>query len=905
MKNNWIIFEIENDKVITHLYETVNIKEEYNTPLKGLSNEEIIKNFANDIQALIPFENILGAFLSVKEEKSLVKKGVCDFGYGLTDPTNDLSDYLNVPVAAKSRTFLSRDITEIFPEVAESYSWELNYYGYIGGKQNRSQESLLTVGNGYLGVRGSLSESKASDDHYPASYVAGIYNRQTTRVADRDVVNEDFVALPNWTLTNFSIDGDRVDVNSETIVELNRTLLLKTSELTIEAIIKDAQGRETKVVTQRIVSFDRRHVALQKYSVTPLNYDGVITIESAIDGDIINYGVDRYRSLNSDHLTNKIANHHEQYTQLYVETNESQIGIFTAMKHSVSHENAETATFVNNGLSGYCAKQKVAMNEAFVVTKFAGIVTSKEVSSDLGTFIYDELNRVDTYEQIVAENVESWKVIWNKIDIKISNDVLSQKILRLHAYHLIVSASSNNETLDASVTARGLHGEAYRGHIFWDEIFVLPFYDLHFPKAARQILMYRYDRLEKARENAKAHGYEGAMFPWQSGSDGSEETQTYALNPVTGEWHEDSSSYQRHVSLAIAYNAWYYTNVTNDIEFMQSYGAEMIFEVARFWSSRSVKDETTGRFTIDKVMGPDEFHEGYPGQHGGGVRDNAYTNMMVAWLFGKVTEIKEILGDHFTTVANKLNLSDAEISHWENIRKGLNLVINEQGIISQYDGYFDLKELDWNFYREKYGNIYRMDRLLKAEGESADDYKVAKQADTLMTFYNLDKDVIDAILADLNYEMPEDYLERNLMYYLDRTSHGSTLSRIVHAKLAKMINNDELSWQLYTEALGSDYRDVQGGTTAEGIHTGVMAATIDVAITTFAGVDTRGTELAIKPRLPKQWDDMKFNLDFKGVNYAFEISKNEIRILTSNTVILNANNATINVEKDVVSVIKY
>jgi trehalose/maltose hydrolase-like predicted phosphorylase len=173
-----------------------------------------------------------------------------------------------------------------------------------------------------------------------------------------------------------------------------------------------------------------------------------------------------------------------------------------------------------------------------------------------------------------------------------------------------------------------------------------------------------------------------------------------------------------------------------------------------------------------------------------------------------------------------------------------------------------------------------MDRLLKAEGKSADDYKVAKQADTLMTFYNLDKQQVDQILVDLGYSMPEDYLRKNMEYYLARTSHGSTLSRVVHAQLADMIGDRQMSWELYADALSSDYNDIQGGTTAEGIHAGVMAGTIMIAISTFAGVDTRGEILSINPDLPDSWKTISFKLRFKRVNYQFDISKESLHILT-------------------------
>ena len=182
-----------------------------------------------------------------------------------------------------------------------------------------------------------------------------------------------------------------------------------------------------------------------------------------------------------------------------------------------------------------------------------------------------------------------------------------------------------------------------------------------------------------------------------------------------------------------------------------------------------------------------------------------------------------------------------------------------------------------------------MDRLLKAEGKSADDYKVAKQADTLMAFYNLDKMQVDHILSDLDYQLPSDYLAKNLEYYLARTSHGSTLSRVVHAQLAEIAGDKELSWRLYFDALTSDYNDIQGGTTAEGIHAGVMAGTVMIALNTYAGVDIRSEILKINPTLPEQWKKLDFNLRFKGVKYSFEISNNSTQITTDKDTVVIIN----------------
>jgi len=186
------------------------------------------------------------------------------------------------------------------------------------------------------------------------------------------------------------------------------------------------------------------------------------------------------------------------------------------------------------------------------------------------------------------------------------------KILRLHIFHIYQTISHNSIGHDIGVPSRGWHGEAYRGHIFWDELYIFPYLNLHMPQLARSLLMYRYYRLPKARQAAKENGYDGAMYPWQSGSNGREESQKIHLNPKSGRWIPDNSNLQRHINAAIPYNVWLYYQTTGDMDFFTTYGAEIILSTALFWSSIAELNLKTGRYEINGIMGPDEYHTGYP-----------------------------------------------------------------------------------------------------------------------------------------------------------------------------------------------------------------------------------------------------------------------------------------------------
>ncbi|MDY0104182.1 MAG: HAD-IA family hydrolase [Lentimicrobium sp.] len=774
-------------------------------------------------------------------------------------------------------------INQWFEKGLEDDQWGINYHAFDPEKE-RTREALLTVGNGYLGTRGAMEETKSSKSHSPGTYIAGLYNRLESKVGDRMIENEDFVNVPNWLAVNFRIDGESwFDFDHAELSEFKKHLDFRTGVFTREMVVTDSIGRQTRVVSRRVASMENPHLAALQYEVTPLNYNGNIALQSGIDGDIINEGVDRYKQLNQKHLQSHQQGYSEHLVWVSVTTTQSNIQIAEAAEHRL---------FKNNNILEITGVAEIIPSKAFLhyavpmqrgetlrMEKNVAVFTSK--SDDVADPLFEArilATKQQSFDEILKESAKSWSELWKKIDVKIEGNRIDQKLLRLHLYHLMVSASPHNATIDASFTARGLHGEAYRGHIFWDELFILPFYSMNFPETAKATLLYRYNRLDKARVYAKEYGYSGAMYPWQSGSDGREETQIVHLNPLTGDWGDDYSSLQRHVSLAIAYDVWDYYHTTCDLAFIENYGAEMFLEICRFWASKAELNKETGRYTIGKVMGPDEFHEQYHDATEGGLRDNAYTNIMVAWAFNKAFDLLGKLGDSAKVLQQKLQLNDEELYHWKEVSQKLNLVISDEGIISQYDGYFDLKELDWDHYKKKYGNIYRLDRILKAEGKSADEFKVAKQADTLMTFYNLDDEEVRSILQNMGYQVNSAYLKENMSYYLGRTSHGSTLSRVVHALLANMIGDRELSWELYQDALGSDYVDIQGGTTAEGIHLGVMAGTVLIAMHAYAGLNLRGEFIRIEPNMPKAWRSIRFGFSFRGQRFNLKVCQNGFSI---------------------------
>ncbi len=770
-----------------------------------------------------------------------------------------------------------------FAEGLVAEQWSLSDNEYLPELES-TREALLTVGNGYFGTRGAQEECAAGAGNYPGTYIAGVYNRLSSLIGGRDVENEDLVNCTNWLPMTFRVDGgDWFDPNEWRILEFSRGLDFRTGVLQRTIRVSDAQGRETEVRSWRLASMADPHLAALRYVVTPLNYSGTLSIRSGLDGDLVNGGVERYAALANHHLEPVGVHGETDTSSVVVRTNESGIEIAAVARLSVRLDGGALEPKVRFDLGNASAQSRLDVDvtdgQAVEVDKLVAIFTSNDGDSLEPLASATAAVADSSFDEIRAASERAWQTIWERVDVAIDGDRMSQKILRLHLYHCVVTASPHTAALDVGIPARGLHGEAYRGHIFWDELFILPLYNLHFPDTARASLLYRHRRLGAARGYAREHGYEGAMYPWQSGSDGREETPTVHLNPVSGRWGPDYSSLQRHVSLAVAFGTWEYYAATHDMEFLSDYGAEMFVELARFWAGISSFNTETGRYEISGVMGPDEFHEKYPGADSGGVKDNSYTNIMVAWLLRTTAQVLIAIGPEARRrVAAKTGLNDEESEAWDDIAARLNLCISDDGVLEQFDGYFELEDLDWDAYRQEYRSIGRMDRLLKAEGKSPDEYKVAKQADALMPFFVLSDHELRTILSSLGYEPGPEFLRRNFAYYLERTSHGSTLSRLVHADLASRAGCPEVSWELFRQALLSDYTDTQGGTTKEGIHTGVMAGTVLLALRAYAGLDIGGPAVSVAPCLPARWRTVRFNVGFRGVRYHFEVGREKIRV---------------------------
>jgi trehalose/maltose hydrolase-like predicted phosphorylase len=745
--------------------------------------------------------------------------------------------------------------------------WLLRYEGWDPGAE-ALREALCALGNGRFVTRGAAPERRAGGGHYPGTYAAGVFNRLTDEVAGRTVTNESIVNLPDWQSFTFRLDdGPWLDLSAVTVTGYVQELDLRRGVLTRRFRIEDAQGRRTSVAQRRLVSMSDPCLAGLDCTLRAENWSGPLTVRSGLDGRVTNDGVARYRGLGGHHLSTVEGHVCDGLLTLGAETSQSRIRIGLAARHRVLVDGTvQPVVPLPAGEPRFAAVDlplEMAPGRPVTVEKLVALCTSRDPGiGEPGEAARDELDRAGDFDAALARHELAWDHLWFRCDVEIEGPVRASLVLRLHVFHLLQTVSPHSIDLDVGIPARGLHGEAYRGHVFWDEMFVLPFLNLRLPDVARAMLLYRWRRLPQARAAARAAGHRGAMFPWQSGSTGREESQTLHLNPRSGRWLPDNSRLQRHIGLAVAYNTWRYYEATGDIDFLTEYGAELILSVAAFWADVATYDPVDDRFDICGVMGPDEYHDALPGRDEPGLDDNAYTNVMTAWTLTRALECLEVLPPgRRHELLDTLDIRRPDLESWQHVSRKLRLCWRD-GVLLQFRGYDTLEEFDWDGYRRRYGDISRLDRILEAEEDSTNRYKVSKQADVLMLFQLLTADELYGLLDRLGYPHDRRTIPGTIAYYLDRTCHGSTLSKVVHSWVLARADRHK-AWDYFLQALESDIADVQGGTTGEGIHLGAMAGTVDLLERGFTGLETRADVLGFDPYLPDALARMRFRLRYR------------------------------------------
>ena len=462
---------------------------------------------------------------------------------------------------------------------ADAEAWNFTFEGYDPASE-KLREALCTVGNGYFATRGAAPESKAGQVHYPGTYAAGVYNRLFDTVSGLTINNESLVNLPNWLPLTFRIDGDDwFDIDDVTVLSYRQTLDLHDAVLTREIRFRDSSCRTSSVTQRRFVAMHMPHIAALTTTIVAEDWSGRIAIRSTLDGNVRNTLVERYRELANKHL--ELLDKREiafDSVLLAVRTNQSRIPVALAARTTLWRNEARIPANESEATPGASAGYRLvdqeaeighdidvelSMGEALTVEKMVTLFTGHDVATSEPA---DEaprwLARLSRFGEVLEQHKATWRHLWERSSIEFDQFTDELRILRLNLLHLLQTVSPNSANLDVGVPARGLHGEAYRGHIFWDELFIFPVLNLRLPVVTRSLLLYRYRRLPEACHAAREAGYSGAMFPWQSGSDGREESQRLHLNPRSGRWNPDASPLAHHIGIAVAFNAWKFYQTT-------------------------------------------------------------------------------------------------------------------------------------------------------------------------------------------------------------------------------------------------------------------------------------------------------------------------------------------------------
>jgi beta-phosphoglucomutase family hydrolase len=765
---------------------------------------------------------------------------------------------------------------------ASSGIWNLVYEDFNPLLEGR-REALCTLGNGYWATRGTVPGTTAAEGvHYPGTYIAGIYNRVTDKIAGRIIETEHLVNQPDWTwLTIETVGGPVLRPGTPEMVSHRQELDLRMGILTRVNRFRDGAGRTTIVTSRQLVSVCETHLADLLVTVEAEDWSGEVIVESVINGAVANRNVAADLPLSGVHLRPAGSTKVDDDTVcLEVRTNQSDITIAMAARHRIDPADAVRSrrAIIHRREAGQRFILALEPGTPVAIEKTVALATSRD--SAISTAALDvkrRIARAGRFPELLDRHSAVWRDLWLRFGLHLEVGVKQRLALNLHIFHVLQVVAAADADLDAGLPARGLHGEGYRGHIFWDELYVYPLLSLRRPELTRCFLLYRYHRMPAARDLARANGFDGAMFPWQSGSDGRDETPSELLNPRNGQWMPDNSHRQRHVGLAVAYSVWKYYEITGDKGFLEDYGAEMIVEVARLFANMAQHDPVDDRFDISGVMGPDEYHDGYPDAPGKGVRNNAYTNVLAAWVLARAIETVELLtGRDCVPLWHRLDIRAGELAHWDHVSGRLRVPFHE-GVISQFEGYEKLLEFDWDSYRERYGNIGRMDLILQAEGDTTNRYKLSKQADVTMLFYLFSARELGELFERLGYSLDDDLIRRTIKYYEARTTHGSTLSRVTHSWVLARTDRAH-SWSLFEEALKADLDDTQGGTTREGIHLGAMAGTADMVLRCYAGVEARADALWLQPVLPPEIGRVSFQILYRGQPVEVELTHHYARL---------------------------
>jgi kojibiose phosphorylase len=719
-------------------------------------------------------------------------------------------------------------------------------------KRIHSQETVYTIGNGYFCTRGTFEEGYPKAE--AATLLYGVFD-------DAPLVKEELANVPDWTVIQLFVNGERFRLDKGTLLDYHRSLDLQRGLLRRSVCWESSHGVRLRISSERFASLADEHVGAIRYRVTVEEATDSRPVEIALRSGI-NAAQGNFDLVHWDTLD---QGHQDDLLWLQSLTKKGKVQLaqtmsFTSDRPDFCKEMVDSDIAPSIRLSG-----TLTLGENITCEKMVIIYTSRDGVEPLAAALQHHrellcrqdvtsrqthngipsIHRTQIYDRLLEQHQEAWCHFWKQADIIIEGDEKAQIGVRYNLYQLRINTSLHDSRY--SIAAKGLTGFGYRGHIFHDtEIFMLPFFTYVMPDIARNLLLYRYRLLDAARKKAKSFGYEGAQYPWESTLDGEEATPPALIQAETGEIIPVLNGViELHITASIAQAVWKYWQVTNDDAFMRDYGAEILLSAAVFWASRAEWHPDRGDYEISNVIGPDEWHE-----H---VNNNIYTNYMARRNIQVALQALDWLKTTFPNEARELetqlNLTEERLSRWQDVANHIRILQDTQtGLFEQFDGFFQLTPLDQEKYAGRncsYQAILGLEALQK--------YRIIKQADTLMLLTVLD-DEFDLKTKKANWD-----------YYYPITDHdyGSSLTPALHTILASQLGHLGPAYQLFMKGALVDIEDLRGNT-GEGIHVACAGAVWQAVVLGIAGLRVNEADYTTNPCWPEGWTRLAFTFQHRG-----------------------------------------
>jgi maltose phosphorylase len=711
---------------------------------------------------------------------------------------------------------------------------------------NKVSESIFSIGNGRMGQRANFEE-QFSGDTLQGSYLAGVYYTDKTRVGWWKNGYPDYFAkvlnAPNWIGINVSFDGEALDLAECKVEDFQRELNMKDGYLERSFIATLHSGKKVKINAKRFCSLAIDEVGAIRYSITPINFSGTLSITAYLDGDIVN------EDANYDEKFWVEIDKKVKRTQAYltVETLKTAFQVCTGMKFAI-HQDGEAVDFnaykeqrekyVGCTVDLNCEEEKET-----VVYKYAANITSfNHDKSELNKLCKEKVKAAYAagFDSLLAEHTQSWHNKWEEADIKIEGDTAAQQAIRFNIFQLYQTYTGEDERLN--IGPKGFTGEKYGGSTYWDtEAYCFPFYlSTADQKVGRNLLVYRYKHLQKAIENAEKLGFKdgAALYPMV----------TMNGEECHNEW--EITFEEIHRNGAIAYAIYDYIRYTGEKAYLTAYGLEVLIAISRFWAQRVHFSTRRGLYVMHGVTGPNEYENN--------VNNNWYTNYIARWCLQYTLEaldyVENNAPEQYKALEEKLKFyKHTETKKWKDIIDKMYLPHDEElGIFVQHDGFLDKELLTVDDLKPEDRPInqnWSWDRILRSI--------FIKQADVLQGLYFFED------------HFDDDTIRKNFDFYEPRTVHESSLSPCVHVIQASKLGKEEKAYEMYLRTARLDLDDYNNDT-EDGCHITSMAGTWMSFVKGFGGMRVYDDTLQFAPFIPKQWKSYAFKVRFRG--YYIEVS---------------------------------